>query len=102
MTPSVEDLDDQTKYRQIIAIPYSELMTFVLDYIKRKSTIIVFFWSVCLFFLVVALNIRINISGYFPERNIFTNVSNYGPDINIRTLACCFRIQTVILLYLLY
>jgi hypothetical protein len=69
MTPSVEDLDDQTKYRQIIALPYSELMTFVLDYIKRKSGVIVFFWSFCFFFLAISLDIRINISGYFPEKD---------------------------------
>jgi hypothetical protein len=70
MTLIVEDLDDQTKYRQILAIPYTELVTFVLDYIKRKSGLIVFFWSVCIIYLWIALTVRINIAGYFPIRNI--------------------------------
>ena len=71
MALQVEDLDDQSKYRQILKIPYDELVTFVLDYIRRKSGLMIFFWSVCIFLLGIALLVRINISGYFPFRNIF-------------------------------
>ncbi|MCX6254083.1 MAG: DUF3267 domain-containing protein [Bacteroidia bacterium] len=70
MVLKVEDFEDQTRYRQILAIPYSELITFVLDYIKRKSGLMVFFWSVCIIFLGMALTVRINIAGYFLMRNI--------------------------------
>jgi hypothetical protein len=73
MALSVEDLEDQTKYRQILAIPYSELVIFVLDYIRRKSGVMVFFWSASLIYLIIALNLRINIAGYFTERNIFVH-----------------------------
>jgi hypothetical protein len=66
----VDDLEDQTRYRQILAIPYSELITFVLDFIRRKSGLMVFFWSVCIIFLGMALTVRINIAGYFLMRNI--------------------------------
>jgi hypothetical protein len=66
----VDDLEDQTRYRQILTIPYSELITFVLDYIRRKSGLMVFFWSVCMIFLGMALTIRINIAGYFLMRQI--------------------------------
>jgi hypothetical protein len=71
MALKVEDLDDQTKYRQILKIPYEDLVTFVLDYLRRKSALIVFFWSSCIVFMGIALFVRINISGYFPFRNIF-------------------------------
>jgi hypothetical protein len=71
MALQVEDLEDQTKYIQILAVPYTELVTFILDYIRRKSGLMVFFWSVCIIFIGIALNVRTNIAGYFPIRNIF-------------------------------
>jgi hypothetical protein len=71
MALQVEDLEDQSKYRQILKIPYDDLVTFVLDYIRRKSGLMVFFWSSSIVFLGIALFVRINIGGYFPFRNIF-------------------------------
>jgi len=71
MAPQVEDLEDQTRYRQILKIPYDELASFVLDYIRRRSGLMLFFWSVCIVILCLAITIRINIGGYFPFRNIF-------------------------------
>jgi len=71
MALQVEDLEDQCKYRQILKIPYEDLVTFVLDYIRRKSGLMVFFWSTCIVFLGIALFVRLNISGYFPFKNIF-------------------------------
>lgn len=65
-----EDLEDQSKYRQILAVAYGDLIDFVLDYLRRRSGLILFFWSACLLFLGLALLIRINISGYYPLRNI--------------------------------
>jgi hypothetical protein len=65
-----EDLDDQTRYRQILSVHYSELVTFVLDYIRRKSGLMAFFWSVCIIFLGIAVTVRLNIAGYFPIRDI--------------------------------
>jgi hypothetical protein len=66
MALHVEDLEDQTRYRQILAISYHDLIPFILDYLKRRSGLTVFFWSVCIIFLGTALRVRINISGYFP------------------------------------
>lgn len=71
MALQVEDLEDQSKYRQILKIPYDDLVNFVLDYIRRKSGLMVFFWSSSIVFLGIALFVRINIGGYFPFRNIF-------------------------------
>lgn len=66
----VEDLEDQTKYRELLKVSYDDLIDFILDYIKRKSEVMIFFWSACLLFLGIAITVRINIAGYFPLRNI--------------------------------
>ncbi len=71
MALKVEDLEDQSKYRQTLSIPYDEMVPFILDYIRRKSWLMVFFWSVCIVFLGLALTVRVNISGYFHLRIIF-------------------------------
>jgi hypothetical protein len=70
MVLKVEDFDDQSKYRQIQVIPYSELVSFVIDYIRRKTWLMIFFWSVCIIMMGIALTVRINIAGYFPLKNI--------------------------------
>lgn len=66
MSLQVEDLNDQSKYRQLLAIPYDDLLSFVLDQIRRKSAVMAFFWSVCFILLAIALTVRINIAPYFP------------------------------------
>ncbi|MGA1976395.1 MAG: DUF3267 domain-containing protein [Bacteroidales bacterium] len=70
MRLKAEDLEDQSKYRQLLVVPYNELADFVLDYIRRKSGLMVMFWSVCLFFLGIALFIRVHIAGFFGLRRI--------------------------------
>jgi len=66
MALQVEDLENQTKYNLILKIPYSDLIQFVLDFIKKKSALIFIYWFLCLIFLSVAIIVRINISGNFP------------------------------------
>jgi hypothetical protein len=70
MALQVEDLEDQSKYRQILEIPYDDLIPFIFDYIKRMTVITIFFWSVCTVFLVTAIRIRMSIAGYFPFKDI--------------------------------
>jgi hypothetical protein len=70
MALKVEDLEDQSRYRELLKIPYDDLLTFVLDYIRRRSGLMFFFWTACLVFLGLALTIRINIAGYFPLKSI--------------------------------
>jgi hypothetical protein len=36
MLLSVKDLDDQTKYNQILAISYDDLLPFILDHLGKK------------------------------------------------------------------
>jgi hypothetical protein len=71
MSLSVEDLEDQANYRQILTVPYSELINFVLDYLRRKTALTVFFWALNIFFLLAALSFRVHISGYFTLKSIF-------------------------------
>jgi hypothetical protein len=71
----VEDIEDPSRFRQILAVPYSELIEFVFDYIRRKTGLMIFFWSVCILFAGIALTVRINIEGYFPLKNILLHSS---------------------------
>jgi hypothetical protein len=70
MALKVEDLDDHSKYRQILELSYDDLIPFILDYMKRMSAVTIFFWSACLFFIGTAIRVRIDVSGYFPFREI--------------------------------
>ena len=66
MSLKVEDIEDETRFRQILKISYTELVNFILDNIRKRSGLTLFFWSVCFLFLGIAVTVRINISGYFP------------------------------------
>jgi hypothetical protein len=70
MVLQVEELEDKSKYRQILVISYEDLIPFILDYLRRKSAVTIFFWSTCLIFLVTAINVRIEVSGYFHYKEI--------------------------------
>lgn len=71
MAFKVEDLDDQTRFRQILEIPYSELVPFIIEYFQKKSGVTIFIWSVCFLFLGIAITVRINLAGYFPFTRVF-------------------------------
>ena len=70
MALQVEDLNDQTRFRQILSISYHDLIEFILEKIKQKTGVTIFFWSLCIVFLGLAITIRINIAGSFPAVNI--------------------------------
>ena len=40
MSLDVEDLEDQSKYRQILAISYKDLVPFIFKYVQKKSNLI--------------------------------------------------------------
>lgn len=73
MTYSVEEIDDPSRFRLLLKVPYTGLLTFVLDYLKRNSAIIVIFWASCIFFLMIAIYIRISLAGLYPNSKIFTH-----------------------------
>lgn len=70
MALQVEDLDDQSRFRQILSIPYEDLIHFVLKNLKKRTGLTFFFWSVCLFSLGLTVFARIKIAGYFPVIDI--------------------------------
>jgi len=73
MAISVDDLQDQSRFRHLITISYGDIVSFVLDYLKRRTNLTVFFWSSCLIFFCISVIIRIDIAGFFEFRRIITH-----------------------------
>lgn len=73
MPIAVEDLEKPDKYRKILEIQYTDLARFVFDYLKRKSSLIISFWVLCLAFLVMSVSIRFEISGYFRHIQLLSH-----------------------------
>jgi len=71
MAYKVEDIDDPLRFRLLRKVPYSDLLSFVLEYLGKKSAIMVIFWSSCIFFLMIAIYIRVGIAGTYPASKIF-------------------------------
>lgn len=70
MSYSVEDLEDQKRFRLILAISYRDLLQFVLNYLKKRSSLTFFFWFICVIFMSAAVFIRVRISGYYTVPHI--------------------------------
>jgi len=70
MTFSVEDLNDEKRFRLFLTIPYKNLIQFVFDYLKRKSGLTSLYWLLCLLFLFLSISLRIKIAGNFPITHI--------------------------------
>lgn len=66
----VEDIENHPGYRELLSVPYGSLVDFVLDYLRRKTALMIVFWSVCIFTLVIAVTERFMIAGYFSMRSI--------------------------------
>jgi len=73
MRITVDDLQDQSRFRHLLTVSYSEIISFVLDYIRRKTTLTVFFWSICMIFFGISVIIRVNIAGFFEFKRIITH-----------------------------
>jgi len=73
MRITVDDLQDQSRFRHLLTVSYSEIISFVLDYIRRKTTLTVFFWSICMIFFGISVIIRVNITGFFEFKRIITH-----------------------------
>jgi hypothetical protein len=70
MALSVNDLDDQKRFRLFLTVPYTKLILFVFEYLKKKSGLMFFFWFLCSLFLFITIIIRIKITGNFPTAHI--------------------------------
>jgi hypothetical protein len=73
MALKAEDFSDQGRFRHLLTIPYEGIVDFVLDYIRRKSFVTLFFWSLCLICAGYAIWIRLHISGVFEFKRIFSH-----------------------------
>ena len=71
MPLKVEDLEDKSRFREIMVLRYSDVVDFVLENIRKKSDLMMFFWSVCVIFLGIAVFVRVDIAGTYPGRSIF-------------------------------
>lgn len=65
MSLSVEDLDDQEKFVQILSISYNDLLPFILKYLNKPSVLTVLFWSACLISFGFSFILIVNIAGDF-------------------------------------
>ena len=70
MALTVEDLEDQSRFRQLLEIRYNELIPFIVDYLRRKSALTMFFWAVCFAFFLIALGVRLKLVYIFPHGRI--------------------------------
>jgi hypothetical protein len=73
MAITVEDLSDESRFRHLLTISYADIISFVLDNVRRKTAVTLIFWSVCLIFLGLAVTIRVNITGYYEIKKIFSH-----------------------------
>jgi hypothetical protein len=67
MSYSVEDLEDQKRFRLFLTLSYTDLIGFVFEYLKKKTWLTYIFWTICIIFLCFGLFIRIRIRGGYPE-----------------------------------
>ncbi|HLP72637.1 MAG TPA: DUF3267 domain-containing protein [Bacteroidales bacterium] len=68
---SVSDTEDSSRFRLLLSIPYNDLLSFVMEYIRKKSPVMAIFWASCTFFMFIAVYIRISISDVHPFSEIF-------------------------------
>jgi len=66
-----DDLEDPARYRLILTLNYGEIVTFVLEYLRKKSSLMFFFWTFCLLTFGIAAGIRVEIAGLYEHRSIF-------------------------------
>jgi hypothetical protein len=70
MAITIEELNDQSKFRNLITVSYSNIVSFVLDYLKRGTILTLFFWSACIVIFGLSVFIRMDIAPYFEYKRI--------------------------------
>jgi hypothetical protein len=66
MQLKAEDLEDQKRFSQILEINYTDLIEFVIEYLKKKTTLIITLTLISIIFLAYSIKVRYNIAGFFP------------------------------------
>lgn len=62
MNLKVEDLHESQNFRQILAVQYSYLISFIFKYIKKVTFVTFLFWSICVAFFLTAVWLRYSLS----------------------------------------
>jgi hypothetical protein len=70
MAFSQKDINDQQKFRLFLTVPYTNLIQFVFEYLKKKSVLMFLYWFLCFVFLCLSVYIRIKVAGNFPLAHI--------------------------------
>ncbi len=70
MALSVDDLENQQKFRHILTLSYNDLLQFIFDYLKKPSVFIFCYWAITLIFMIISTAARISIESDFPMKDI--------------------------------
>jgi hypothetical protein len=62
MSFKVEELIESQNFRQILAVQYSDLIPFIFKYLKKITFLTIFFWSICIAFLLIAVWLRSSVN----------------------------------------
>jgi hypothetical protein len=73
MPVTVDDLRDESRFSHFLTISYRDILPFVLDYIRKLTSITIIFWSLCMIFFGMTVIIRIDIAGLFEFRKIIAH-----------------------------
>ena len=65
MALHIEDIEDPSKFRQILAISYTDLVGFIFKYLGKLSGFMLFFWLVCILFLLLSIYLKIAVASYY-------------------------------------
>jgi hypothetical protein len=77
MKLKAEDFSDQTRFRELLRLPFGDIVTFVLEYLRRRTGVTLFFWSLILILVGLTVTVRIHISGFYELKRILLH-SLYG------------------------
>ena len=70
MSYKVEELDNNQNFRQILAIKYSDLISFIFDNLKKINLLMVFFCLLCAVFLGIMVYSRVVLISAYPFSKI--------------------------------
>jgi hypothetical protein len=66
MEYSIEELEKEENFRSIKEVPYSELLSFVMEYLRVRSPVTISFWLLCLLLLIVSIITGVNLHNNLP------------------------------------
>lgn len=70
MKISVEELLGSSEYKLVKTVDYHNMISFVVEYIKKISFLMIIYWGFCLAALGLSLSIRFSIAGGYPVTSI--------------------------------